>query len=158
MGDTAEGFTRSFKEVVALEDVILSDPKLFCSGEETGNVGRLRKAIFAWVDAGDCTWFELVEEASQRGEGSPSVRQPAKADLLWSGRGGLHAQNITVTDSLAKEPAFSVLTPSHGGRSGKGGRRPAAATLAPDAFETNQAPDANIDVFPGTGFDALGRP
>ena len=70
MGNTAEGFTRGFKEVVALEEVILSDPKLFYSDEEASNIGRRHKAVFVWVDASDRTWFELVEEASWGGGSS----------------------------------------------------------------------------------------
>jgi len=163
--DTAEGFTRSFKEVVALEDVILSHPKLFCSGEEAGNIGRLGKAVFAGVDARDCTWFELVEEPSQgwgRGKGSSrsAIGRQRRKSVFWGARGGragLHAQNITVTDGLAKEPAFSVLTTSHSGRSSNGGRRRATTAHTPDAFEASQTPDALVNVVPVTGFDALGR-
>ena len=82
VGNTAEGFTRGFKEVVALEEVILRDPKLSCSGAEAGNIGRVHKAVCAWVDASDRTWFELVEEAGWEGG---AVGQPAQTG--WKRRG-----------------------------------------------------------------------
>jgi hypothetical protein len=76
--------------------------------------------------------------------------------------GGLHAQNVTITDGLAKDPAFSVLAASHaqgGGRGGgASGRRGSSAALGPDAFEANQGSEPKLDVFPVAGFDALGRP
>ena len=72
----------------------------------------------------------------------------------------IHAQNVTVTDGLAKYPAFSVLTASHadGGRGGKGGGRGGSTTLAPDAFKANQTSEPELDVFPVTGFNAWGGP
>jgi hypothetical protein len=81
--------------------------------------------------------------------------------------GCLHAQNVAVAHGLTKEPAFPVLTAAHGevevcggdggGGGSSGGRRRGTAALAPDALKTGQTTEAEIDVFPITLSDALGR-
>ncbi len=104
---------------------------------------------------GDCTWFEFVEESSECGQVNQSVSQSVGQQ---DQKTCLHAQNATVMDGLAKDPAFSVLTASHtdGGRGGKGGGRGGSATLALDAFKANQSSELELNVFPVMGFGTLG--